>query len=448
MATDVSRHPATGSNTSSGNSKEHHQHKGRKPFSALMKRLANLKGSNSNHNANSNPSPTIRIGSGQRSASCPSAPPNYPYSSKPPKDTLPPPSSSSSAVESSHLSFAVAQGFQEPSHSLSSTNSNHSSPHHSPTHPPSDKSHPAPSNTTATTSAFSSPTPSVRSLTTTLTTIQSTAPGSLLHTNYNPHPHHHHNPHGPPVLFQHQFPSTPSANGPPTSPSPIAHLNGSSLHPLNYNTATANNLLTDNASIITLASSSKRRRRHSLDTDASVRALAPSSLWGGSRESLPLSVLSGNLDVGRSVAGERGSLYGSTSFASRGGDAGSMRDYGSGSIMGEISGTPGNNGTTAAATGSPLGNRESLQLGRTSRRSSGWGAETINPGDDCDDDDGRSLSARSASLRVDGETFDAISMKDGSSNVGVWHGVFGKVEGRGENGVGNEGDKGSKEGKQ
>ena len=31
-----------------------------------------------------------------------------------------------------------------------------------------------------------------------------------------------------------------------------------------------------------------------MDTDASVRALAPSSVWGGSRESLPLSVLSGN----------------------------------------------------------------------------------------------------------------------------------------------------------
>ena len=32
-----------------------------------------------------------------------------------------------------------------------------------------------------------------------------------------------------------------------------------------------------------------------MDTDASVRALAPSSMWGGSRESLPLSVLSGHV---------------------------------------------------------------------------------------------------------------------------------------------------------
>lgn len=61
--------------------------------------------------------------------------------------------------------------------------------------------------------------------------------------------------------------------------------------------ATANNVLTDDASILTLASSSKRRRRNSLDTNASVRAMAPSSHYGGSRESLPLSVLSGNIDT-------------------------------------------------------------------------------------------------------------------------------------------------------
>ncbi|GKT44458.1 uncharacterized protein ColSpa_04639 [Colletotrichum spaethianum] len=92
---------------------------------------------------------------------------------------------------------------------------------------------------------------------------------------------------------------------------------------------TANNLLTDNASIITLASSSQRRRRRSLDTDASVRALAPSSLWGGSRESLPLSVLSANIDQGagmpttpglhqsssRIANAERTSIYSATGVA-------------------------------------------------------------------------------------------------------------------------------------
>lgn len=57
-----------------------------------------------------------------------------------------------------------------------------------------------------------------------------------------------------------------------------------------------------------------------MDTDASVRAMAPSSVFGGSRESLPLSVLSGN-DVrnsmsgvpggtgGGATAGERASIY-------------------------------------------------------------------------------------------------------------------------------------------
>ena len=49
-----------------------------------------------------------------------------------------------------------------------------------------------------------------------------------------------------------------------------------------------------------------------MDTDASVRALAPSSLFGGSRESLPLSVLSANLDGqggGGRAATERTSIY-------------------------------------------------------------------------------------------------------------------------------------------
>ncbi|EPE07728.1 hypothetical protein F503_00450 [Ophiostoma piceae UAMH 11346] len=171
-------------------------------------------------------------------------------------------------------------------------------------------------------STFSSPAPSVRSLTTTLTTIQSLAPGGLLHgnggntpsvggaggggvsftavnpNNYHGHHHHYHGSqqsNGPQTGQFHQpFPSTPAS----AIPSHLTPLSGTSGpgHPTTYSAATANNLLTDNASILTLASSSKRRRRRSLDTDASVRALAPSSLFGGSRESLPLSVLSANFD--------------------------------------------------------------------------------------------------------------------------------------------------------
>ncbi|EGS23068.1 uncharacterized protein CTHT_0015540 [Thermochaetoides thermophila DSM 1495] len=135
-------------------------------------------------------------------------------------------------------------------------------------------------------STFSSPAPSVRSLTTTLTTIQTTAHGV---TGGHQHQHSHHN--SQVIQFSQPFPTTPASAIP-------AHLQQPQPagHPITYAAATANGLLTDNASILTLASSSKRRRRRSLDTDASTRALPPSSLWGGSRESLPLSVLSANLD--------------------------------------------------------------------------------------------------------------------------------------------------------
>ncbi|KAK4135725.1 hypothetical protein BT67DRAFT_338584, partial [Trichocladium antarcticum] len=149
-------------------------------------------------------------------------------------------------------------------------------------------------------STFSSPAPSVRSLTTTLTTIQTLAqnPGGNNH-NHNSnttttHNHHSHHSGSQVIHFNQPFPTTSPASAIP------AHLAaaGPPGHPTTYATATANNLLTDNASLLTLASSSKRRRRRSFDTDASVRALAPSSLWGGSRESLPLSVLSATLDGG------------------------------------------------------------------------------------------------------------------------------------------------------
>ncbi|RKF61704.1 hypothetical protein OnM2_039019 [Erysiphe neolycopersici] len=153
-------------------------------------------------------------------------------------------------------------------------------------------------------STFSSPAPSVRSLTTTLTTLHSAAPTAT--TPNNP------NSNFVSILFTHQFPSSSQLNA---LPSHLAPQSGGG-QPSTYNTATANNLLTDNASILTLASSSKRRRRRSMDTDASVRALAPSSLFGGSRESLPLSVLSTNIEQSShqqrpSIGGlnERGSIY-------------------------------------------------------------------------------------------------------------------------------------------
>ena len=252
-------------------------------------------------------------------------------------------------------------------------------------------------------STFSSPAPSVRSLTTTLTTIQSSAPSNLLvgnqtqpamqpavspsaqqSQNYSTH-------------FTHQFPSSPPASA---IPSHVVNQTSGGGHPATYSTATANNLLTDNASIMTLASSSKRRRRNSLDTNASVRALAPSSLFGGSRESLPLSVLSANVgdQPGNTSlhqarhpsttlpSTERASVYSSSGIApalssernsyyagkqSNTGDGGSMRS----GLLGHgrndsITGSIGGHGNTGSPLASP---REVPSQGRISRRNSGWG---------------------------------------------------------------------------
>lgn len=151
-------------------------------------------------------------------------------------------------------------------------------------------------------STFSSPNGSEHSLTTTLTTIQSSAPSHVLGGGGGQAQASA--PTGPPVHFSHQFPTVsplPSAIPPHLAPQ---------QQPNSYQGATANNILTDNASILTLASSSKRRRRNSLDTNASVRALAPSSHYGGSRESLPLSVLSGNADTIYSPSTRPGNVSG------------------------------------------------------------------------------------------------------------------------------------------
>jgi hypothetical protein len=135
-----------------------------------------------------------------------------------------------------------------------------------------------------------------------------------------------------------------------------------------------------------------------MDTDASVRALAPSSLFGGSRESLPLSVLSANVDSSSvvptphqprpNVAGlnERASIYSATGVAPAlpsernsyyagkqiAADGGSVKSglIGHGrtdSVSGSIGG--------AAAPGSPLASpRETSGApGILSRNNSAWG---------------------------------------------------------------------------
>lgn len=159
-------------------------------------------------------------------------------------------------------------------------------------------------------STFSSPRQSQESLTTTLTTLQSTAPSAMMPANNG-------------------LANLTNAGSPVyAQPNPTAIPPHLAPHPNTYTAAIANNMLTDNASVLTLASSSKRRRRNSLDTDASVRALAPSSLFGNSRESLPLSVLSANVDtasgihplqarpsVGGVASAERASVYSSSGVA-------------------------------------------------------------------------------------------------------------------------------------
>lgn len=249
-------------------------------------------------------------------------------------------------------------------------------------------------------STFSSPAPSVRSLTTTLTTVQSAAPSTHIYNAQNPHHSTTHsqspNPGSgtPQVQFSHPFPPSPATAVPP-------HLAPHGTHAVTYSTATANNVLTDNASLLTLASSSKRRRRNSLDTNASVRALAPSSVFGGSRESLPLSVLSGvgeasntnpNPSVlnasgvlsrpslvglasaerasvysssGAAPSGERGSFYASRQAGA--GDGASVRSAG----IGPSHARQDSNAASVSA--------QPVHPGRISRRSSGWGEIT---GDD------------------------------------------------------------------
>lgn len=260
-------------------------------------------------------------------------------------------------------------------------------------------------------STFSSPAPSVRSLTTTLTTVQSTAPSTQIYGAYNNQAHngssvpHVNNNANQQVHFSHQFPPSPASAVPP-------HLapNG---QPTTYSSATANSLLTDNASILTLASSSKRRRRNSLDTNASVRALAPSSVFGGSRESLPLSVLSANVgeasnasvsnvpgvlsrqSLGGLASAERISVYSSSGAAPliAGGDRGSLiasKQGDNGSIRSGIHSHTRNDSTAGSTTGItpptsafPTSNNNTTTTttptgsiampGRISRRSSTWG---------------------------------------------------------------------------
>ncbi|KAK6331805.1 hypothetical protein TWF718_002347 [Orbilia javanica] len=250
------------------------RHPRRKPFSTLMKRLAAFKPSSHNRNGNGN----------QRSVS---------------NGIL---TNESTSTAETHSSSGTQVVFSDPPHSIASGSHTRAASMAGSSH----------AHTYTSSTAHSSPSQSVQSLAT-LTTVQSTAPPSTylangMTTSYNPHLSTH-NPNAPPQHFTHQFTISP-APGLTHTPSNSNSTHGIPAtlpHPTTYHTMTQGNMLSDDASILTLASSSrKRERRRSLDTDASIRALPPSSLWGGSKESLPLSVLSGG---DRATMGDRASLF-------------------------------------------------------------------------------------------------------------------------------------------
>ncbi|KAJ4311859.1 hypothetical protein N0V94_007734 [Neodidymelliopsis sp. IMI 364377] len=256
----------------------------KRPFAGWMRRLANLKPSSSD-----NQNTAKKNASAAKKTSAKNNP--YPESGHINPDAPGHLSFSTPNTPHSHESFTSAEEAAAAQHRqhAKSTRSNAPTVATMPETVHSQRSQADTGNTNHNGgSTFSSPNGSEHSLTTTLTTIQSSAPSHILGGGQPAQPATTTN--APPVHFSHQFPTSP----PPSAiPPHLAPQQG----PHSYHVATANNVLTDDASILTLASSSKRRRRNSLDTNASVRAMAPSSHYGGSRESLPLSVLSGNVDT-------------------------------------------------------------------------------------------------------------------------------------------------------
>ncbi|ETS79414.1 hypothetical protein PFICI_09267 [Pestalotiopsis fici W106-1] len=316
---------------------DHHERSGRRrPFSTWVKKLANFKNGSSSSDSNKHQHPK-RDHVSKESKKKPSKQNNpYPQSGR----IVPPHHHSQPSLSTTHTGVTTNFSDGQSQTSLQSSVDGAAPPTAgglsvAGTDNEASQSIMAPSQMTASIagtsrtangrkggdSTFSSPAPSVRSLTTTLTTIQSV--GVNQNANQPQPSSHHQNSNSQNIQFSQPFPTASPASAIP------AHLapHGASGHPTTYQMATANNLLSDNASILTLASSSKRRRRRSFDTDASVRAMAPSSLWGGSRESLPLSVLSANIDGVPTTPGlhqttsrmaannERNSMYSTTGIA-------------------------------------------------------------------------------------------------------------------------------------
>ncbi|KAK1908433.1 hypothetical protein CFE70_007068 [Pyrenophora teres f. teres 0-1] len=361
--------------TAEAASRPHDRHTRKRPFAGWMKRLANLKPSSSD-------APNKKNQITKKSAAK-----NNPYPESGYVNTTPPddgisvltPATPRSNSYTSVEEIAARQAVQKSNKSTAPTVATVPETVHSTR----SKAETGGSNFVNGGSTFSSPHGSEHSLTTTLTTIQSTAPSNVLNISQNQT-----NPanlSAPPVHFSHQFPTSP----PPSAIPP--HLAPQQQQPNSYSGATANNILSDNASILTLASSSKRRRRNSVDTNASMRALAPSSHYGGSRESLPLSVLSANPDTIYSPSGrpsnvsafvnaERASVYSASGvtapilpsernsyYANKQADALSVRS----GLLGH--GRTDSISSIRATPTSPLASpRDPVGPGRISRKSAEW----------------------------------------------------------------------------
>ncbi|KAK2748753.1 hypothetical protein FQN57_000334 [Myotisia sp. PD_48] len=391
------------------------RHSRRRPFSHWMKRLANLKHSSSPNHTTSSKQATTDIPTKSKKGSRNNNP--YPlsgFANRSPsahangRSSISEPASS---IRRSHLSQSEPY-FTEPIHDSQpqAAGSKSTAPTFSTSGDTamSDTGY-SKAGTTATAGAgisfhgggegstFSSPAPSLRSLTTTLTTVQSTAPSNHIYAAQNINNYYSAgiggNPNSnnlqPGHQFSHQFPTSPITAVP-------SHL---IPQPTTYTSATANNLLTDNASVLTLASSSKRRRRNSLDTNASVRALAPSSLFSGSRESLPLSVLSGS----GATAADPSSLsaHNAAGVASRIGPASIHSTSGvaatdRGSVRSGFQSHHGRNDSITGSIGAQVSGSLPGGTGRVSRRGSGWG-EIV------DSDDTGDETPREEELEMDGD---------------------------------------------
>jgi len=362
--------------TAEAASRPHDRHTRKRPFAGWMKRLANLKPSSSdapNKKSHTTKKAAAKNNPYPESGYINTTAPNDGLSVSTPET---PRSNSYTSVE--ETAAGPRQGVEKSNKSTAPTVATVPETVHSSR----SKAETGGSNFVNGGSTFSSPHGSEHSLTTTLTTIQSTAPSNVLNIGQNQA--NTTNLNTPPVHFSHQFPTSP----PPSAIPP--HL-APQQQPNSYSGATANNILTDNASILTLASSSKRRRRNSVDTNASMRALAPSSHYGGSRESLPLSVLSANPDtiyspsnrpsnVSAFVNAERASVYSASGvtapvlpsernsyYANKQADALSVRS----GLLGH--GRTDSISSIRATPTSPLASpRDPVGPGRISRKSAEW----------------------------------------------------------------------------